>query len=173
MIGTMKRCSQLVLATVLLAGCGAEPVRKSRAPPAPPRDLVAEIRAEAARAQGVVEVNPLADPAIADLKAAATTAESEGRYDDAERVLQEALDLRPEDPALWQWMAELSLRRRAWDEAQVRANKSFDLGPRLGELCIRNWLTIRAARLEKGDAFNARSAEAQLGNCAVKPVLRM
>ena len=169
----MNRCSALILAAALLSGCGAETPRKKAPPPAPPKDWVAEIRAEAARTHGVVAVNPLADPAVDDLKAAATQAETEGRYDDAERTLQQALELRPEDPAMWQWLAEFSLRRRAWDEAQVRANKSFDLGPRVGELCVRNWLTIRAARLEKGDEFNAKSAEAQLPNCAVKPVIRM
>ncbi len=174
----MKRYSAptsglLGLALFLLAGCASDEAVQRRAKPAPPKDWVAEIRAAAAQAPGVVEVNPLADPAIEDLKAAATKAETEQRFEDAERTLHQALELRPEDPVLWQWLAESSLRRRDWNEAQQRANKSFDLGPRLGPLCVRNWLTIRAARLEKGDTFNAASAEAQLTNCAVDPVLRM
>lgn len=173
---TTTTCSSVVALAMaaLVAGCASDP-RVRRAPEAPARDWVTEIRAEAARseAESAVRVAPLADPAIDDLKIKARKLETAGQRLEAAQALEQALALRPDDPELWQWTAELALAAREWEEAERRAQRSFDLGPRLGALCVRNWLTVHAARLERREPINAESAKAQLPNCTVKPVLRM
>jgi len=171
---TMKSCSAAVLALSLAACAGGEPRPEAPVPtPAPTRDWVAEIRAQAASLDNAVVVEPLSDPAVADLKRLAQSAEAAGDFSMARTGYERALALRPEDPVAWQALAELSLRAGQWKAAASEAQRSYDLGPRSGPLCLRNWLTIRAARIEIGDTFNLPSAEAQAAACAVKPLIRM
>ena len=42
-----------------------------------------------------------------------------------------------------------------------------------GEICARNWLTIRASRLERQQAANAESANAQVAQCQIAEPVRM
>jgi tetratricopeptide (TPR) repeat protein len=147
-----------------------------RAPPTPPpaqRDWVAEIRRAAAAVDSAVEVTPLVDPAIGDLRLRAQQHEDAGAYDDAVAALKQAMMLRPEDPSLWQWQAELSLQRRAWADAERQAERSYNLGPKLGALCVRNWLTMHAARVERGTLDTATQARQSAAACRVAPPIRM
>ena len=162
----------LMAALLALASCGT---------PAPPpkqakvaqRDWVGEIRAQASKLESSVEVAPLADPAVEDLKAKARQLEAAKNYADASKLVEQALGVRAEDPALWQWSAELALQRTSWNEAEERATRAYELGPKLGALCARAWLTIAASRHERKDAPNAAAAEAEVGKCQVAAPVRM
>ena len=158
----------------LLCGCASAPE------PAPPAavstvsltpDWVREIRREAALSDSLIEVLPLADPAVADLSALARAAEAAEAWDEVDQHLTAALVIAPRDPELWQWRAEAALARRAWHEAELHARRSARLGPGLGALCVRNWLTLKAAASESGDLAAAAKASTRAARCPVpKPV---
>ncbi len=143
------------------------------AAPSPPRDWVSEIRATIATVPSSVEVTPLLDPAIADLREQARAAEGAREFAAADAHLLQAIGVRDDDPDLWQWRAEIGLARRAWRDAARWAQHSLEMGPRIGTLCVRNWLTLEAARTELGDAVSARSARAQVKSCEVPALIRM
>lgn len=164
-----------VPALLLLVACSGHeppPTAQVRSEP-PPRDLLAEVRAAAADAGDVIEVQPLRDPGVEDLLARAQQAESARKWKRAERALREALQLSPQDPELIQRHAEVLLAQRRLDEAEQLALQSFELGPKLGTLCRRNWATARLAREERGDAPGASSAIQQLERCIIEPPVRM
>jgi hypothetical protein len=162
----------LIAVLVALSSCGT---------PAPPpkqakvaqRDWVGEIRAQASKLESSVQVAPLADPAVEDLKAKARQLEEAKNYAEASKLLEQALGVRAEDPALWQWSAELALERTAWTEAEQRATRAYELGPKVGALCARAWLTIAASRHERKDPPSAAAAEAEVGKCQVASPVRM
>ena len=165
--------ASLLVALALLAGCSSDEPPPPKAPKVAQHDWVGEIRAEAENTPSAVQVLPLADPAVEDLRRSAQRFEQQGEFDSAKDKLEHAVLLKPEDPTLWQSLAELSLQRRSWDEAEQQAQKAYDLGPKLGALCVRNWLTVRAARLERGAVADAESAKAQVPSCQVASPIRM
>lgn len=120
-----------------------------------------------------LDVQPLRDPRVEDLRAAATAAEARGDYAGAGRLLAQAAVLTPEDPDLLQWQAELALVARDWSQAQQLATRSFDKGPKLGGLCRRNWTTLKLAADARGDTAQARQAQQRVAACTVAPPIRM
>lgn len=157
-----------------LAACSAPPSTPQKAKvEVPQRDLVAEVRAAGVEAQDALDVQPLRDPAISDLRAAATEHERARRFDEADASLEAALKIAPGDPELWQLRAEIALFRQQYQQAEQLASSSFARGPKLGGLCRRNWTTVRLSREMRGDAAGAASAGAQLGRCTVEPPVRM
>ncbi len=174
--GTNAAKRACVLAWVLgsLAACSmfsGEP--DPLASPAPPRDWVKEIRAKVATAPSTVEVTPLLDPAVADLRGKAQAAERRRDFAAADAALSQAVGVRDDDPDLWQWRAEIALQQHRWRDAAKWAQRSLELGPRVGTLCVRNWLTLEAARTELKDAVSAQSARAQVQSCEVPALIRM
>lgn len=163
----------LLAALALLAACSSDEPPPPKAAKVAKHDWVNEIRAEAESAPSAVQVLPFANPAVEDLRRSASRLESEGDFATAKSKLEHAIQLEPSDPTLWQSLAELSLQREAWTEAEQQAQKAYDLGPKLGALCVRNWLTVRAARLERGAVADAESAKAQVPACQVAPPVRM
>lgn len=147
----------------LLAACG-QPTKPDPAPRVQ-RDWVAEIGAEAARAESAVDVVPLADPELDDLRARARSESVAGRHAEAEAVWRQAIALRPDDPALWQSLAETLLAQHRWEEAEAAAAKAGELGPRVGALCLRSRFTTFAARIELGDAVGAAQARMRVEEC--------
>jgi Flp pilus assembly protein TadD len=169
----MKPSLAAALTLCVLTACSSKPERAPAAPPAAQRDWVAEIRRAAAAVDSAVEVTPLIDPAIGDLRERTRTHEHAGEYEQAVDALKHAMMLRPEDPSLWQWLAELSLQRRVWADAERQAERSYQLGPKLGALCVRNWLAMHAARVERGLDDSAAQARTQAAACRVPPPVRM
>ena len=160
----------------LLAGCTATPEtaarRVKKAAPPTPTQLVASVRA--AGATGVeLEVQPLRDPQVEDLRAQATRLESAGKTKKADKVLLQALAISPGDPDLLQWRAELALLGKDWQQAERLANTSFERGPKLGGLCRRNWLTVQFARQRRKSPAAAEVARQQGERCTVAPPVRM
>ncbi|GAB2490670.1 tetratricopeptide repeat protein [Arenimonas alkanexedens] len=173
----MKFAGLMVLA-LFLAGCGNSGGNAATTAPSRAKaklDLVALVASvREVGVQGVeLEVQPLRDPQVDDLRQQAETQEAAGDLTDAVATLDQALALVPGDPDLLQWKAELALLRRAWVEAERLANQSYESGPRLGGLCRRNWTTIQHARRLGGDADGSEVARRQVDACTVAPPVRM
>ena len=159
---------------LLLAACSQPPPAPNAAKPAQPaRNLVAEVRAVGAQSADALDVQPLRDPAVEDLRASATRFENAGEYDKADAALLQALKITPEDPELLQLRAEMALHRAQYPQAEQLANASFERGPRLGGLCRRNWATIRLAREMRANPAGATAAGQQAARCTLEPPVRM
>jgi len=163
----LVRLGLLALPLLLLAACAAQA-------PAPVDERVAaeQVRAPAAAETRGLEVFPLRNPAVAELSEAAVQAERAGDLPRAATLLERAIRIEPRDPELLQQMAEVRLDQDQWDQAESHARRSFDVGPRVGELCQRNWRTIAVARERQGDMDGARAARERLQSCVVEPPRR-
>lgn len=164
------------LMIVVLAGCPPtsappSPAGNLRAIPAA-GDMVAQVRA-AGRGDDALDVQPLRDPQVEDLRSRASRLEAGRDYIGATQTIAQALALLPNDPELLQSAAELALYRKDWTQAEADANKSYQLGPKLGSLCRRNWTALRFARAGRGDAAGAGEAAANVAACTVAPPVRM
>ncbi|GAB1594432.1 hypothetical protein [Lysobacter claricitrinus] len=169
----MRRLSAALLVT--LAGCASAP------PPAPPAPsynaaaIVAGVRAAGATVATEVEVQPLQDPLVADLREQARRDEQAGRIADAAAVLDRALAERPQDPALLQERAELALLERHVDAAFDFAQRARAAGPTVGPLCRRTLemlVQVEGLREASGDAGAGARVVAlakQRDACTVKP----
>jgi tetratricopeptide (TPR) repeat protein len=157
-----------------LAACSPPPAAPATAKiEAPRRDLVAEVRAVAANEASALEVQPLRDPQVEDLRASATRNENMRKYKEADADIGRALAITPDDPELLQHRAEIALARAEYELAEKLANSSYERGPKLGGLCRRNWATIRLSREMRGNAQGAATAGTQGQRCTVEPPVRM
>jgi len=145
---------------VLLAACAA-PV------PAPveDREVQQRVREPAQQQNAGVQVYPLQSPAVKSLLADARDAESRGDYDLAAVSLERALRIQARDPEILQYMAEIQLQKKDYEQALNFAIRSYDAGSRVGEICSRNWHTIGVARDHLGDASGAAEARKRAGAC--------
>jgi hypothetical protein len=171
--------SRILATTALfaLAACSSSPsgpAAGGRRPAAKhdPATMVAHVRSVGATGTEL-EVQPLRDPQVQDLRDEAEALEKRGKTRDAEARIDQALTISVEDPDLLQWKAELALYRRAWAEAEQLANRSFERGPKLGGLCRRNWATVQQVRSAAGDAAGVAAATTKLDACTVAPPVRM
>ncbi len=161
------RAGLLLSIVLLLAACATQA-------PAPVDQRVAaeQVRAPAAAETRGLQVFALRNPAVAELSEAAAQAERDGDLSRAATLLERAIRIEPRDPELLQQMAEVRLDQNQWDQAESHARRSFDVGPRVGELCQRNWRTIALALERQGDAQGAREARERLQACVVEPPQR-
>ena len=117
-----------------------------------------------------MQVFPLDNPAVASLLADASAAEQSGKLDQAAMLLERALRIQPRNPELLQSMAEVQLQLEDYQQALNFASRSYDLGPRVGEICSRNWRTISVSREYLGDHGGSLEAERFARACkVVKP----
>ena len=149
-----------MLIVFLLAACGSQP-------PAPveEREVEARVRQPASEDSAGVQVYSLQNPAVKQLTAQAHDAERDGEFDQASSYLERALRINPEDPQVLQHMAEVQLQKREYQQALNFAVRSYDTGPRVGEICSRNWRTISVAREHLNDADGASDAEKRAKKC--------
>lgn len=162
-------------AALLLSGCGGsgtvgESVKKGARPD---RDLVAAIRQAGQATASSVEVQPLRDPAVDGFLKQAADAETAQNFEAAVAAVDKALKLAPDAPEILQLKAELLIALRRYADAEALARRSFELGPRLGSLCARNWQTVVETRLLAKDEVSAESARGQLAACKVPPRQRL
>jgi hypothetical protein len=162
----------LVALVVVLAACGSPNSAGGGVRRLTGAQMLQQVRA-AGQTGRELDVQPLVDPQVLDLRATASAAEQRGDYGAADAALLSALRISPDDPDLVQWRAELALVRRDWTGAEQLAMHSFERGPKLGGLCRRNWTTLQLAREARGDAGNAVVAQQRVGQCAVNPPVRM
>lgn len=132
---------------------------------APEREVEARVREPAREDSAGVQVFPLQNPAVKELRVEASEAESAGDFNKAAVLLERALRIQPRDPELLQSMAEVQLRMKDYEQALSFAVQSYDSGPRVGEICSRNWRTIGVARDRLGDGNGAREAEQRAAEC--------
>ena len=149
-----------VLVLLLLTSCS------SRSPaPVEEREITTRVRAPASQDSEGVQVYSLQNPAVRQLTAQARDAERAGDLEQAGSYLERALRIQPRDPQLLQHMAEIKLQERDYQQALNFAVRSYDIGPRVGEICSRNWRTIGVAREHLNDAAGAIEAETRAGQC--------
>ena len=161
----------LLCALLLLAACaGAPPEPKT--PPVPQRDRVAELRTAAAASAASVELEPLQSAAVDVLRAEATKLEVAGKFAEAEKRIDTALTIEPQNPHLWQLKAEARLRAKQYLDAEKLAMKSFDMGARIGRWCTRNWLLIAESRDALGALPSSQAARKRAEGCPVGPLIR-
>jgi len=141
---------------LLLASCTSAPPAPEWSGPAP-EQLVAGIRAAGAFEKGELDVQPLRDPMVEDLRMQAVQFESARRYPDAAAALDKALAIAPEDPALLQERAEIAVLQKNLDKAAALARDAYALGGKVGPLCRRHWATIRLQPLGKLRALQTRA----------------
>lgn len=156
-----------LLIALLLQACASAP------PPAPrpdAREVDTRVRAPAQQEKEGVQVFPLDNPAVTGLLADASAAEQSGQLDQAVMLLERALRIQPRNPELLQSMAEVQLQLEDYQQALNFASRSYDLGPRVGEICSRNWRTISVSREYLGDHGGSQEAERHARACkVVKP----
>ena len=157
---------------LLLIGCGSGNSGHGNARRLSPAQMLQLVRA-AGQTGNELDVHPLRDPQVEDLRASATRAEGRADYATAMALIQRALAITPDDPDLLQWRAELALVSNDWIQAEQFATRSYEKGPKLGGLCRRSWMTRQFARQARGDAAGAAAAQQQVGVCAVPPPVRM
>ncbi len=138
-----------------------------------PGEMVKQVRAAGVSNASELEVTPLRDPQVEDLRARAAHLETQADYAGAMQAIGQALMLLPSDPELLQQAAEFALYQKQWPQAAAFAQQSFERGPRLGSLCRRNWTTLRFVRLAGGDVAGVQAANQQAAACTVEPPVRM
>ncbi len=156
--------SLISICTLLLAACATQP-------PAPVEDrsLIEQVRASEPEQAPGLQVFPLRNPAVDELISAAEQAERDGDLGRAAMLLERAIRIEPRDPELLQNMAEVRLAQGDWEQAESNASRSFDVGPRVGELCQRNWRTMALARERTGRHEEAHRARERMQECRVEP----
>ncbi len=164
-------------ALALVACATPEPVAPAAPPVVPltnatPEQMVASIRKTADDGARELAVQPLRDPAVEDLRAAAKRDETARKYVEAANAYDDALAIVPDDPALLQDRAEISLLLKDFKGAESRAKRAFEIGSQVGPLCRRHWATVEQARLVAGDAEGAAMARREIEGCKVAGVNR-
>lgn len=149
-----------ILIPLLLAACSVQPPV-----PVKEREVDTRVRAPASEDSAGVQVYSFQNPAVKQLTAQAELAEQVGELDKASGYLERALRIEPRDPQLLQHMAEIKLQKEDYQQALNFAVKSYDIGPRVGEICSRNWRTISVAREHLNDHNGASDAEARAARC--------
>jgi tetratricopeptide (TPR) repeat protein len=106
-------------------------------------------------------VQPLRDPEIEDLRQQATQLEEKHMYRGAADLLDRAMKLNAQDPALLQERAELALLLRDPAQAQQLAKQAIDLGSTTGPLCRRHWETLLQTALLRANDRVIRRGESE------------
>lgn len=162
----------LVSLAMALAACGPEapPSATTLRPPMPGAvEMLASIRAAGAHVPDALEVQPLPDPAVSDLRASAAQLEAHADYAGAAKLIAHALTIRPDNPELLQQAAELALVQHDWAHAGQWAQQSFERGPQVGSLCRRNWATLHFVAMAHADAVATQAAATAQAACTQRP----
>lgn len=148
-----------LVALLALAACSSQP------PVPAPDEVNTRVRTPASQDSAGVQVYSLQNPAVKQLMAQANDAEKAGQLDQAGAYIERALRIQPRDPQLLQHMAEIKLQKEDWRQALNFAERSYDIGPRVGEICSRNWRTISVAKEHLDDAGGASDAARRATQC--------
>jgi predicted Zn-dependent protease len=156
-----------IAATLILAACSQ--------PPAPPKAVVkpdtssalSNIRAAGNQSSSSVEVHPLRDPAVDGLVDQARKLEAQQQTAPAIAKVGEALKIAPNSPELLQYQAELFVETNDWNDAVSSAQKSYDLGPKVGALCAKNLQTLIEAGNAQSNAALMADAKQKMVACKV------
>jgi tetratricopeptide (TPR) repeat protein len=139
------RVAASTLGLAMISACTTTPP----APPAPAFDAgaaVTAIRAAGGAASSELDVQPIRDPQVEDLREDAVRFERAGQYAEAAAALDHALQINPDDPALLQERAEAALLTKQPEAAERYAQQALERGSKVGPLCRRHWETIAQVR---------------------------
>lgn len=172
----LNQWSGVVLLAGVLAGCGSfapdVPVPPPFVDTVPPAERVAAVEQVAGAQDNELNVAPLRDPMVDDLREQAQRARASGDLAAAAAALDQALGLVEGDPGVLQERAELALLAGEPALAERHARAALALGSRTGPLCRRHWATVWQSWLARNDQLNADSAHAQIEGCTVPPIQR-
>ncbi len=153
------RALLLGLLALMVAACTSVPPLPPQPTALPngvtPEQMVAAIRTAAIRSPSELDVQPLRDPEAEDLRQEASTLEARRMYRPAADLLQRALAVTPDDPAVLQEAAEVAILLWEFDQAEQLARRASALGGKVGPLCRRHWTTVE-------QVANARLADSTL-----------
>lgn len=138
------RMALIALGVSALAACTTVP--PVAAPVFDAAAAVTAIRAAGDVASSELDVKPIRDPQVEDLREDAERLEKAGQYDQAAASLDHALQINPDDPALLQERAEAALLTTDLDTAERLAKQAIERGSKVGPLCRRHWETIAQVR---------------------------
>lgn len=155
----------LTITVCILVACSSQP-------PVPIQersvDIEQEVRQPAEIEGAGLQVRPLQNPGVRELVSQADQAEQNGDLNQSSIYLERALRIQPRDPELLQRIAEIKLQQKSYEQALNYASRSYDVGPKVGELCSRNWRTISVSREFLDDYAGAEQARQRSSACAAK-----
>ncbi|MBW3549535.1 MAG: hypothetical protein KY442_01565 [Proteobacteria bacterium] len=177
------RLACAALALILGACVSTAPVAPVVSPDFDAAAAIGAIRAAGAADADELQVQPLRDPQVEDLREQAAALEAQGAHRAAADRLDQALAINPDDPALLQERAEAALLLREIDDAERLALQAFELGSQVGPLCRRHWETVAQVRAARPPAVADAStpqaapaspaeARARRDACTVAPPAR-
>lgn len=173
---SFPRTAILAIATVSLAACVTtppEPEAPAVALRTPAQMLGAVHKAAQGGDERELNVQPLRDPEVEDLRDTAGKALAAGDAAAAAAALDKALGIVADDPAVLQERAEVALAQGEFDRAEQFAARATALGSAVGPLCRRHWETVRQVRERRREQVAAplkRPNQAQLDEQAAKLV---
>ncbi|MGN7918803.1 hypothetical protein [Lysobacter antibioticus] len=161
--GARRKGVVLVVLTCLASACAVAPPQPAQLAEANfnGEAAVVAVRAAAGGAARELDVQPIRDPQVEDLRQQAAQLERARKYVEAAAALDQALQINAADPALLQERAEAALLQHRLDDAEGYAQKAFDSGSQVGPLCRRHWATIAQVRQAKLDGVGAAMKLAQ------------
>lgn len=140
------------IALLTLASCATQP-HVPEAPAGP--DAAARARmVDAIRAAGVatddeLDVQPLREGAVEDLRERAAALQAQGQHEQAAALLDEAITRHGDDPAVLQERAEAAVYAGDLDAAQTFARQAIETGAQVGPLCRRHWALVEQVVLAR------------------------
>lgn len=161
--GAVPRGAVLAVLTALAAACTVAPPQPTALAEANfnGEAAVAKVRASGGADARELDVQPIRDTQVEDLRQRAVALEKTRKYADAAAALDQALQINAHDPALLQERAEAALLLHRLDDAERYAQQAYDAGSKVGPLCRRHWATITEVRRGRLDGVNAAMKLAQ------------
>lgn len=154
-------------AALALAACSEAPAPTPAVVKPDTSSALSNIRAAGKQFDSSVEVHPLRDPSVDGLVDQAHKLEAQQQVAPALDKLGEALKIAPNSPDLLQYQAELYVEMNNWNGAVASAQKSYDLGPKVGALCARNLQTLIEAGNAQTNAAMMADAKQKMVGCKV------
>ncbi|MFC0677156.1 tetratricopeptide repeat protein [Lysobacter korlensis] len=150
---------------MLLAGCATQPAAPDLTEPpgaATRVEMVETIRAAGVASDDELEVRPLREGAVEDLRERAQALQAQGDYPQAAALLDEALERHGADPTVLQERAEAAVLVGDFDAAERFSRRAIEIGTQVGPLCRRHWTLLeQVAQAQLAGADAAESAGLQ------------
>jgi len=142
------RIAAVLSLAVLLGACATEtpPEAPAVAVRTPAQMLAAVQQAGQGQDERELDVQPLRDNEVEDLRETAAAAARRGDGAAAAAALDKALTIVPKDPAVLQERAEAALLQSEFDRAETDALGAIALGSEVGPWCRRHWETVHQVR---------------------------
>ena len=167
----MRKIVYLLGVLSLVAGTAQEEV-VVKTPVISPDVMLAKIRANQ-QIQNELVFQAMPDDEVLDLIEQAKKAELAGDYQSANTYLSAALRINSSNPEVTQLKAEIALLQEYWFSAEQLALQSYKYGPKLGDICRRNWLTVHYAKMAQGQPMEDFELAKNLNDCTIVPPARM